>query len=124
MHDAAKPRPVFMVVAGETIDPARMGDYQRALAASGLYEAANGYYINKPRPVEVFEGDPSAAFVTLIARFPSLEKARAFWHSETYQREVKPLRLNPSAGAYTVTVYEEADLPDRMVGKVGSSAYL
>ncbi len=116
--------PVYMVVSGETIDPARMGAYARALAASGLYEAADGYYINTPRPIAVFEGDPSPAFVTLIARFPSLDKARAFWTSETYQTQVKPLRQNPSAGDYTVTVYAEAELPPRMVGRVGSAAYV
>jgi len=32
--------------------------------------------------------------------------------------------VNPSAGDYAVTLYNEADLPLYMAGKVGDNAYL
>lgn len=116
-------RPVYMVIAGETRDRARMAQYSRALAASGLYERLGGYYVNTPRPVAVFEGPVPDDFVTLVVRFPSLDAAQQFWNSPQYQNDVKPLRLNPSAGDYSVTVYEEADLPSYMKGRVHSGSY-
>jgi len=115
---------VIMVVSGETLDRKRMGAYAAALAKSGIYPKTNGYYLNSPRPVDIFEGDVSESFVTLMVRFPSLEAARTFWDSDVYQSEIKPLRLNPSAGDYSVTVYKESDLPDYMQGKVNSGQYI
>ena len=114
---------VIMVVSGTTLDAQRMGAYAQALGASGLYPESGGYYLNNPRPIDVFDGDVPENFVTLMVRFPSHKVARDFWDSEIYQNEIKPLRQNPSAGDYFVTVYAEADLPDYMVGKVGASAY-
>lgn len=115
---AADCDPVIMVIAGETLDAERMAAYSAALEASGLYPALGGYYLNTPRPVAVFEGDPPAAFVTLMVRFPSLDAAQAFWRNPVYQNEVKPLRLSPPAGDYTVTVYREIDAPDYMAGRL------
>lgn len=83
-----------------------MATYSRALAASGLYAKTSGVYLNNPRPIAAFEGTPHPDHVTLIVRFPSECQARAFWNSPVYQREIKPLRENPSAGDYSVTVYE------------------
>lgn len=115
--------PVIMIVSGITLDPARMGEYARALAGSGLYPQLGGYYLNAPRPVAVFEGDVDPNYVSLLVRFPCLEHARRFWNSRRYQETVRPLRINPSAGDYQVTVYREADLPDYMQGKVGPGDY-
>ena len=116
--------PVIMVVAGPTLDRARMGQYAGAIAKSGLYPEVGGYYLNAPAPVAVFEGDIPDGYVTLMVRFPSLEKAKEFWNSDVYQNEIKPLRLNPSAGDYYVTVYKEADLPNYMKDKVETGQYL
>lgn len=115
--------PVIMVVSGETLDRARMGQYAKAIADSGLYPLNKGYYLNTPKPVDIFEGEVSDNYATLMVRFPSLEAARAFWDSDIYQNEIKPLRLNPSAGNYTVTVYKEMDLPAYMKGQVSQSEF-
>lgn len=117
-------RPVYMVVAGPTFDRARMQAYGKAIADSGLYDTLGGYYINVPAPLETFEGTPPAGMATLIVRFPCLANARAFWYSKTYQEQIMPLRQNPSAGDYTVTVYPAAALPAYMAGRVGSADYL
>jgi uncharacterized protein (DUF1330 family) len=116
--------PVIMVVAGPTKDRARMMAYGKAIADSELYEKLGGYYINVPRAIATFEGSPPAGYTTLMVRFPCLANAQAFWNSRTYQEEILPLRQNPSAGDYVVTVYPEAPVRPDMAGKVGDSRYL
>lgn len=116
-------KPVIMVVSGPVHDPARLRAYGQALAKSGLYPLLGAYYLNAPRPIDVFEGPPPASDSLLMVRFPCLAHARAFWNSRAYQEAVKPLRLNPDAGTFTVRVYAEADLPAYMAGRVTPPAY-
>lgn len=116
--------PVYMVVAGPTHDRARMMAYGQAIADSQIYDRLGGYYINAPRAVATFEGDTPPGYATLIVRFPCLANAEAFWNSDVYQNEILPLRQNPSAGDYFVTVYPEIPLRPEMVGKVGEADYL
>lgn len=115
--------PVLMVIAGPTHDRERMTAYGKALAASDLYRRLGGYYLNLPAPLATFEGDPPRGYTTLIVRFPCLANARAFWNSKEYQDAIKPLRLDPAAGDYIVTVYPEAPLRADMIGKVGAADY-
>ena len=117
-------KPVIMLVAGRTLDAERMRDYAIALGSSDLYPNARGYYLNIPRPVRTLEGEPDADDVALRVRVPSECSAVNFWYDDFYQTEIKPMRLNPSAGDYVVTLYNEADLPPYMAGKVGDNAYL
>jgi uncharacterized protein (DUF1330 family) len=116
-------KPVYMVVAGPTHDRARMGAYAKAIADSKLYEKLGGYYINAPRHSEVFEGEVPANQSLLIVRFPCAANARAFWNSKEYQEKIKPIRLNPSAGDYSVALYPEIPVRADMTGKVGDNAY-
>jgi len=116
-------KPVYMVVSGPTHDRARMQAYAKAIADSGIYTKLGGYYVNVPRAVATFEGSPPPNLSTLIVRFPCLANARAFWQSRVYQHTIKPLRLNPSAGDYTVTVYPEMAPPPHMAGKVEGNRY-
>ena len=117
-------KPVIMLVAGRTLDAERMRDYAIALQRSDLYPNARGYYLNNPRPVRILEGEPDTNDVALMVRFPSECAAVTFWYDDFYQNEIKPLRLNPSAGDYVVTLYDEASLPPYMVGKVGDAKYI
>ena len=117
-------KPVIMLVAGRTLDAGRMRDYAIALQQSDLYPNARGYYLNNPRPVRILEGEPDVNDVALMVRFPSECSAVNFWYDDFYQSEIKPLRLNPSAGDYVVTLYDEASLPPYMAGKVGDGSYL
>lgn len=112
-----------MVVSGVTLDRKRMAAYAKAIAESGLYVDTHGYYLNNPIPVEVFEGTIPKNHATLMVRFPSLDAARSFWQSPIYQQDIKPLRLNPSAGDYTVVVYKESELPDYIRPSVTPSIY-
>lgn len=117
-------QPVYMVVEGRTLDRARMGQYAQAIAESGIYQRLGGYYVTLPRPIATFEGELLDNYVNLTVRFPCLRNAEAFWNSDVYQNEILPIRLNPSAGDYTVTVYSEAALREDMLGKVGAADYL
>ncbi len=117
-------KPVYMIVAGVTLDVERMAEYARRIRETGIYAKLGGYYVNLPRPIAVFEGDAPDDYVSLIVRFPCLENARRFWNSRIYQETIKPLRLNPSAGDYLVTVYREADLPEYMRGRVSEAQFL
>ncbi len=116
-------QPVIMVVSGPTHDRARMIAYGKAIADSGLYRQLGGYYVNLAFPQEIFEGNAPDGYVNLIVRFPCIANARAFWNSRVYQEQIKPLRLNPSAGDYIVAVYPEASLREDLVGKVGDDSY-
>ena len=116
-------KPVIMLVAGRTLDAERMREYAIALGNSDLYAGAHGYYLNIPRPLRILEGEPDVNDVALMVRFPSECSAVNFWYDDLYQSEIKPLRLNPSAGDYVVTLYNEADLPPYMAGQVGDNAY-
>jgi uncharacterized protein (DUF1330 family) len=115
--------PVLMVVSGPTHDAPRMRAYGEAIAKSRLYQQLGGYYLNAPRPVAIFEGEPPKNLITLIVRFPCLANAKTFWNSKVYQEAIKPLRLNPSAGDYLVAVYPEAPLRPDMKGKVVAPDY-
>lgn len=116
-------QPVIMVVSGPTSDRSRMLAYGKAIADSKLYHQLGGYYINLAFPQEIFEGNAPAGYVNLIVRFPCMANARAFWNSKVYQEQIRPLRLNPAAGDYIVTVYPEAPLREDLVGKVGDDSY-
>jgi uncharacterized protein (DUF1330 family) len=115
--------PVIMVVSGPTHDAERMRAYGRAIFESGLYRRLGGYYLNVPRPVAVFEGEPAANHTTLLVRFPCLANARAFWNSRDYQDRIRAMRLNPSAGDYLVSVYNETAVPEWMREAVTPSTY-
>ncbi|MEM7688846.1 MAG: DUF1330 domain-containing protein [Pseudomonadota bacterium] len=116
--------PVLMVIEGRTLDRARMGQYAAAIAKSEIYQKLGGYYVNVPRPIEVFEGEVEPDYVNLTVRFPCIENARAFWNSRVYQDEIIDIRRKPtSAGDYTVTIYAEAPLREDMTGKVGDARF-
>lgn len=111
-------KPVIMVVRGLIHDYDRLRAYGQALAASGLYPQLGGYYLNAPRAIEVFEGNVPKNESILMVRFPCLAHARAFWNSKAYQDDVRPRRLDPSAGDFTVSVYPENAVPAYMEGRV------
>lgn len=120
---ACDDKPVLMVVNGPTHDGARLRAYAQKIAESGIYDRLGAYYLNAPRPIATFEGEPPKNLTTLVVRFPCLANAEAFWYSKLYQEMIKPMRLNPSAGDYVVTVYPEVPLRPGMAGAVGSSGY-
>ena len=100
-------KPVYMLVIGQINDGQKMGAYQAALTASELYPKNNGGYQVRGRPIEMFEGEWPGNQAVVIAKFASADDARNFWHSDTYQNEIKPLRAG--AGSFTVALFEALD---------------
>lgn len=115
--------PVIMMVRGLLEDRAQLRRYAEALQDSGLYPTLGGYYLNAPAPIAVFEGEVPAEESTLLVRFPCLAHARAFWFSRAYQEVVRPVRLEPSAGRFTVMVFPELPVPSYMEGRVTPPAF-
>ena len=105
-------RPVYMLVLADLEDRGPMADYARAMQEHQLYEKNDGYYTAIGKPLEVFEGEWADHQPVVMARFPSLEHARNFWHSPEYQHQVKPLRAG--AGSFRVAVFEELEVPPRI----------
>jgi uncharacterized protein (DUF1330 family) len=101
--------PVRMLVYGEIRDRKALGAYARALAASGLYPKNGGWYEAASPALEVFEGQPPPGRGVIIARFPCLEAARAFWYSPEYT-EIRKLR--DGIADFEVLVLPAAQLPD------------
>jgi uncharacterized protein (DUF1330 family) len=117
-------RPVLMIVEGVTRNAKRLAAYAAAIRASGLYQKLGGYYLINPRPVGVFEGVSPPERSMIAVRFPCFAHARAFWNSKQYREIIVPLRSNPAAGDFTVTVHLELPVPDYMEGRVGRDDFV
>jgi uncharacterized protein (DUF1330 family) len=109
-------RPVIMMVEGAIKDAQRLRVYAEAIRASGLYQKLGGYYLLNPRPVAVFEGVSPAQRSIIAVHFPCFAHARAFWNSREYQEKIVPLRSNPPAGDFVVTVHMALTAPDYAAG--------
>ncbi len=105
---AACSEPVLMLVMGALSErgfakpEGAPMSYGEALRASGLYQRLDGFYLLSGRPLEVFEGDWTRRDMALVAEFPCLEAARAFYWSKAYQ-EIIPLRAG--AGDFFLGVW-------------------
>ena len=104
--------PVRMLVYGNISDREKLVAYARALADSGLYARHGGYYEATTPQLDLFEGDPPAGRGVIIARFPCLAAAQAFWNSPEYT-EIRKLREGIAEFEVLVlpTVRYPADLP-------------
>ena len=116
-------RPVVMIVEGAIKDAKRLAGYAEGIRNSGLYQQLGGYYLVSPRPIATFEGSAPATRSILAVRFPCFAHARAFWNSRLYREKLVPLRSNPSAGDFTVTVHLELSLPPYMADRVAAGGY-
>jgi uncharacterized protein (DUF1330 family) len=96
-------RPAYLLVTAKVADRAKMAAYTEALAASGLYAKHGGRYLfvgPAANPVEDWPQGQSA----VLAIFPSRAAAEAFWFSDAYQNDIKPLR--DGAGEFHVAIFE------------------
>jgi uncharacterized protein (DUF1330 family) len=63
-------------------------------------------YVVRGPAESVFEGDIFKGVAVVVSRWPSLERAKEFWNSEEYQKNVKPLR--EASGIYDIGLFPEA----------------
>jgi uncharacterized protein (DUF1330 family) len=107
-EDNACVDPVRMLVYGEIRDRKAFGAYVRAIAEAGLYPKHGGGYEALTPALEVFEGSPPATRGVVIARFPCLAAAQAFWNSPEYA-EIRKLR--EGIADFEVLVLPSAPVP-------------
>lgn len=73
----------YVIYEAEIIDPVRYEDYRAKTAAS--LAAAGARYIVRGGDMEVLEGEPPAGRI-VIAEFPTMESALAWYGSEEYMQ--------------------------------------
>ncbi|SRR6266851_5602718 len=71
----------YVIYEAEIIDPGRYEDYRAKTAAS--LAAAGARYIVRGGDMEVLDGEPPAGRI-VIAEFPTMESALAWYRSEEY----------------------------------------
>lgn len=63
-----------------------------------------GKYVVRGRPASVVSGDKLANKVAIMLEFPSMDQLNAFYTSDEYQKDCKPLR--EGTGIYDIAFYE------------------
>ena len=71
-----------------------------------LIKEHGGDYVIRGPAVQVLEGDALDGPSLIVTKFESMDKAKAFYESDYYQTDVKPLRAG--SGIYEIAVYEDA----------------
>jgi uncharacterized protein (DUF1330 family) len=96
-------RPAYLVVTAKVTDRPKLMAYNAAIAAAGLYATHGGRRLAMGPPALALEDWPDGE-VVMIAEFPSRAAAEAFWFSDAYQQQCKPLRAG--AGTFRVALFE------------------
>lgn len=96
-----------MVIHSVVHDVARYQAYRSALAASGLIANFGGHVLAVGTRLnaapEMLEGQWPDNRHAFVIRWPCRAAAKAFWDSESYQRDLIPLRAG--AGTFDVALY-------------------
>ncbi len=72
----------------------------RLLAESG------GEYLVRGPAAEIGEGEYLEGRAAIVIKFPTMEALKAYYHSDAYQKEIKPLR--EGAGIFDIGLFEGA----------------
>jgi uncharacterized protein (DUF1330 family) len=92
------------VVAIVRIDKMTDGLKSYIEKAAKLSAEHGAEYVVRGPAKEVVEGDYLSGRSVVVSKFETLEKANAFYHSDAYQNEIKPLR--EGSGVYDVAIFE------------------
>lgn len=90
--------PAYVMANVEVTDPVRYEDYKRMVPAT--IAKYGGRFIVRGGHVEALEGDWRPNRLVLL-EFPSVERARAWWHSPEYA-EARALRQATSTGTLLI----------------------
>ena len=88
--------PAYIIARVEVTDWSRYREYIRATPA--VIEQFGGKFIVRGGDTVTLEGPEDTRRIVII-EFPSLERAKAFWHSREYS-EVRKLREGAAAGQF------------------------
>ena len=87
-----------IVILNKVTDPSELAEYRR-IGVPTLKET-NVKFRVRPGPVEVLEGDPVENVVLL--EFPTMEEAKAWYHSPVYQEALKHRYAGAKCHAFLV----------------------
>ena len=76
--------PAYLIVDTDLTAPERYEDYKRQ--AKPLAEQYGGEYLVRGGAMDLKENDLWSPTRMVVVRFPSVEKAQAFYHSAQYQQ--------------------------------------
>jgi len=80
-------------------------DFKRYSAqAAALSKQFGGEYLIRGKAAQVYEGELFLGKSVVLSRFPSLEQLKAFYESDEYQQNLKPLRAG--SGIYDIGAWE------------------
>jgi len=91
-----RPIPAYLIARVEVTDWNQYRKYTDATPA--IIERFGGKFIVRGGEVVTLEGPPETRRVVII-EFPTLERAKAFWHSKEYS-EVRKLREGAAVGQF------------------------
>jgi uncharacterized protein (DUF1330 family) len=80
-------------------------DFKRYSAgAATLSKQFGGEYLIRGKAAKVYEGTLFAGKAVVLSRFPDMQQLKAFYESDAYQKDLKPLRAN--TGIYDIGAWE------------------
>ncbi|MCC6172603.1 MAG: DUF1330 domain-containing protein [Gammaproteobacteria bacterium] len=80
-------------------------DFKRYSAGSAaLSKQFGGEYMIRGKAVKLYEGKLFEGKSVVLLRFPDMERLKAFYESDEYQKNLKPLRAN--TGIYDIASFE------------------
>lgn len=80
-------------------------DFKRYSAqAAALSKQFGGEYLVRGKAAQVYEGELFAGKSVVLSRFPSMDQLKAFYESDEYQKNLKPLRAG--TGIYDIGAWE------------------
>lgn len=101
--------PAYLVSVVEITNPTP-GFKQYAEKSAQLIKKHGGRYLVRGKAASILSGDLYQKKVLIVAEFPGVEQVNAFWQSDEYQKDCKPLR--EGSGIYDIGVFE-APPPDK-----------
>ncbi len=80
-------------------------DFKRySQQAAALSKQFGGEYLIRGKAAKVYEGELFAGKSVVLSRFPDMEQLVAFYESDEYQKNLKPLRAG--SGVYDIGSWE------------------
>ena len=92
------------VVAIARIDKMTDGLKEYIGKAADLSVEHGAEYVVRGPAKDVLEGDYLSGRSVVVSKFETLEKAEEYYHSDAYQKDIKPLR--EGSGVYDVAIFE------------------
>jgi uncharacterized protein (DUF1330 family) len=101
--------PAYLISVVEVTNPTP-GFRQYAEKSAQLLKQHGARYLVRGKPASILSGDLYQKKVLIVAEFPGVEEIHAFYNSDAYQKDCKPLR--EGSGIYDIGVFE-APPPDK-----------